>query len=362
MPPSPLLRRTLLRFALCVAALLVLATPLFWWLTKTFYAEDVIDVIEAARRGEAVPSLDLETDIMQGVMIQFGLILVVIGVAAVVMLRFISQRLWAPFDRTLQAVEAFRIEEGNVPKLEASTTEEFDRMNRVLTHMMTASVSSYRTQREFTENASHELQTPLAVIQSELELLMQQPGLTEAQAAVIRDLFDTLGRLSRLNRNLLLLAKLENNQYRRDEAVDLVQLVDDLVPRLEVLANGAPVVVERQVASIPLKANRPLLESMAANLIVNALRHNAPGGTVHITLAPGRFVVTNCAADGPLDASRIWERFYRPAGQSKGNGLGLAIVRSVATYHGWRVAYSYRDGQHVFEVRMAFPEVKKLGS
>lgn len=102
--------KSLTQFIVCVAILLLLATPLFYWLTKSFYAEDMIDIVEAVQQGKPVPALDLEEDILHGIMIQFALIVTVLGVAIVLMMRFISARLWQPFDKTLEAIEHFKLE------------------------------------------------------------------------------------------------------------------------------------------------------------------------------------------------------------------------------------------------------------
>lgn len=167
-----LLRKSLTQFIFCVVILLLLATPLFYWLTKSFYAEDMIDIIEAVQQGYPIPALDLEEDIIHGVVIQFVLIVTILSVAIVLMMRFISKRLWQPFDQTLRAIETFRLETGEIPSLSDSTIIEFTRLNAVLNKLMTDSVKSYCIQKEFTENASHELQTPLAVFQSKLDILL----------------------------------------------------------------------------------------------------------------------------------------------------------------------------------------------
>lgn len=230
MKKKSLMYKSLTQFIVCVAILLLLATPLFYWLTKSFYAEDIIDIIEAVQQGKPVPALDLEEDILHGIMIQFALIVTVLGVAIVLTMRFISGRLWQPFDKTLEAIEHFKLENGVCPQLAESDTKEFVRLNIALQRLMTDSLHSYRLQKEFTENASHELQTPLAVFQSKLDLLLQQPELTERQAAIIQDLYQMNSRLSRLNRNLLLLAKMENNQFSRTESVDVITVINDLQP------------------------------------------------------------------------------------------------------------------------------------
>lgn len=345
-----LMHKSLTQFAICVAALFFMATPLFYWLTKNFYAEDVIDLVEAVEKGQPVPTLDLEQDIIAGVMIQFGLIAVVVGIAIVVMMQLISRRLWRPFNKTLEVIEDFRLEKGNIPTLEDGNIKEFALLNRSLTELMENSLNSYRIQKEFTENASHELQTPLAIFQGKLELLMQQPDISEQQAEIIGELGQTVSRLSKLNRNLLLLAKMENKQFDMGETIDIVKLVKDLLPSLDAIIDSNTISLDTSVNELILKANRPLVESMVSNLVVNAVRHNAPNGNIIINILPRRLSISNAALGGALDKDQIFRRFYRPTSKTKGNGLGLAIVKSVADYHGWTVSYSFENNRHVFTV------------
>lgn len=221
-----LMQKSLLRFIVCVAMLLLLAMPLFYLLTKNFYAEDMLEVLESVKQGRPVPSIDLEEDVVHGIVLQFILIFVVLGVALVLMLGLLSKRMWRPFDRMLEVIEHFDLESGTVPALPDCDVREFSRLNAALERLMHDNLNSYRLQKEFTENASHVLQTLLAVFQSKLDILLQQPNLTEKQASVIQDLYRMSSRLSRLNRNLLL-AKMENGQFAKQE-VNVVDVLDEL--------------------------------------------------------------------------------------------------------------------------------------
>ena len=142
MKERSLMYKSLAQFIICVVILLLLATPLFYGLTKSFYAEDMIDVIEAVQVGKPIPSLDLEEDILHGIMIQFALITIVLGTAIVLMLRFISGRLWQPFDKTLEAIEHFKLENGTYPALPKSNVKEFNRLNKTLERLMTVSTAT----------------------------------------------------------------------------------------------------------------------------------------------------------------------------------------------------------------------------
>ena len=349
MKKKSLMHKSLTQFIVCVTILLISATPLFYLLTKNFYAEDMIDIIEAVQQGKPVPAIDLEEDILHGIVIQFVLITIVLGIAIVLTLRFISKRLWHPFDRTLLAMETFRLENGTIPTLPDSGIKEFSRLNAVLSRLMTDSLNSYRIQKEFTENASHELQTPLAVFQSKLDMLLQQPDMTQEQATIIQDLYQMNSRLSRLSRNLLLLAKMENGQFGKTET-DVVSVLNELQPYFDNLAKGLLLQTDFQTASLTIKANRSLLESMMNNLIVNAVRHNRPNGTITVTLNNESLSVANTSDETELDENLIFNRFYRPSEKPKGNGLGLAIVKAICEYHGWNITYAYHSGQHRFTV------------
>lgn len=345
-----LMQKSLTQFVACVAVLLLLATPLFYWLTKNFYAEDIYDIIEAVGQGRRLPAIDIEQDILAGIAIQFAIIAFVLGVAIVVAMVVLQKRLWRPFESTLQKMEQFRLEEGRVTALQPTDVKEFARLNAAITQLMETNLRSYRLQKEFTENASHELQTPLAVLQGRLDMLLQQPDLSESQAAIVSDLYHTIARMASLNRSLLLLAKMENNQFSRTEPTDMVAVVSGMMPQLETIAGQLKLVSDLKVATLSMPANRALAESMVSNLVVNAVRHNKEGGEISLTLDSGSLAVANTSDEPPLDTSKIFSRFYRPSEKTPGNGLGLAIVKAVCDYHGWSVGYEYRDPCHVFTV------------
>lgn len=343
-------QKMLIPFVGCIVVLLLLATPAFYFLTERFYAEDMIDIIEAVQAGQPIPMLDLEEDIVQGVMIQFGLILLVLAVAIVLTLRFISYRVWKPFEETLQRLEAFSLEDEKVPILPETDIEEFVRLHDTLQHLMQNNLTRYRAQKEFTENASHELQTPLAVFQSQLDLLLQQPKLTQQQAGIIQGLYEVSNRLARLNRNLLLLAKIDNRQYGQIEEIQLVSFLEKMVPFLKNIAGDIRLVEGYRHRNLTIRANPALLESLVNNLVVNAVRHNRPKGEIQLLVSGNEFSIVNTSDEPSLDGKLIFQRFYRPSEKVKGNGLGLAIVKAICDYHGWSVCYRYVEEKHSFTI------------
>lgn len=348
--PKSLMRKSMTRFAVCIAVLFALAAPAFYFLTKDYYAEDMADLTEAVQAGKEIPVMDLEADIMKGIMLQYLLITALLCIGIMLTIRLMSKKLWLPFDKTLSIAESFKLAEMQVPALPGSDIKEFDRLNDTLRKLMEKDIDCYVAQKEFTENASHELQTPLAIFHTKLELLLQQPELTAKQAEIIQDLFQMTSRLSHLNRSLLLLAKIDNKQFDAMEHIQLGAFIDRLLPSLESIAGQLHINKRYSPKPLYINANRTLLESMVSNLFINAVRHNTHGGTITISVTAGSLSIANTSAEPPLSPSLMFRRFCRPTQNSSGNGLGLAIVKAICDYHGWKIEYRHEENQHRFTI------------
>lgn len=346
-----LLSKSLFQFFICTGIIFLLIAPLFYLLTRHFYAEEIVDIIESVQQGNAIPPLDLEEDIMIGMMIQFLLIFGVLSLSLLITMRFITSRLWQPFDDTLQKTEQFNLAQNDIPRFRQTDIKEFARLNHSLKRLMEKDQASYRIQKEFTENASHELQTPIAIIRSKLDLLMQEE-LNERQMNLISDLYDINTRIGHLNRNLLLLAKIENAQYQEMEDIDLMSFINTSLPMYEALKNGLRLSVrDNRTCQSMLRANFTLLECLLNNLIVNAMRHTTvANGEVGIIVGDSYLTVNNEGEGIPLDVQTLFQRFRFGDTKKVGNGLGLAIVKAICDYHKWKIQYSFENNLHVFTV------------
>lgn len=291
-------------------------------------------------------------DLMHTLAFQYGLFFLILLIAIFGIQQILSRRLWKPFYTSLDKIESFSLEKGVIPSFGKTDTTEFVRLNTNLTKLMQNNIDVYNQQKEFTENASHELQTPLAVFQSQLDLLLQDSTLSESQMQVIQSLYDVSSRLTRLNKNLLLLAKMDNSQFKETENIDFSQLLDKQLSYLKELAlnNGISLSIEIISGSLVVKTNRMLLESLVNNLIVNAIRHNIEGGSIFIRVENNTFMVGNTGDKKPLNKDKIFRRFSRVSEEKKGNGLGLSIVNQICKLHGWKIDYEYRDNMHQFSV------------
>lgn len=349
-----LLNKSLSQFLFCTVIVFLLSVPVFYLLTKHYYAEDIVDIIEAVEQGNAIPPLDLEEDIMIGMTMQFVLIFAMLCFSLLITLRFITRRLWLPFNDTLRKTEQFNLAQGDIPQFRQTEIKEFARLNHSLEKLMEKDKDTYRIQKEFTENASHELQTPIAITLSKLDLLMQE-NLNERQMLLVSSLYDLNTRMGHLNRNLLLLAKIENTQYAEMEEIDLGCFVKESVPSYDVLLHGLSlsIVDRRKVRHSTVRANTILLECLLNNLVVNAIRHTVtPQGSIEICIEDSCLCVSNTADGKALDTQTLFRRFRSGEPQRIGNGLGLSIVKAICDYHGWEVEYVYRNNRHVFLIQL----------
>ena len=365
-----LVSKTLTKYAVCMIVILLLAIPIFYWLTKQFYAEDMIDIIVSVKEGRGIPNLDLEEDVAQGVLLQFFLIIIVISISMYISVRFMLGRIWLPFNDTLKKIEQFNLAKGKVPEFCKTDIQEFAKLNSALKEMMEKDKDVFRIQKEFTENASHELQTPLAIIRSKLDLLMQE-DMSEKQIKIVSDLYDLTDRMTHLNKNLLLLAKIDNVQYVQMEETDVYNMVKNMFTTYyaALFNTDVNVIDKRSTPRVRIKANAVLMESLLKNLIVNAIRHcmekkdkeQAAAGNNCNELARAYNVdvavhddyievINDGTGEKPLDVEKMFRRFAMAGKKSCGNGLGLAIVKAICKFHSWQVDYKFEDDKHKFTV------------
>lgn len=290
-------------------------------------------------------------DLLQTLGFQYLLFFAIIIAGLLTLQRILSRHLWKPFYNSLNEIENFKLEKGKIPNFEQTTTTEFVRLNNNLNKLMQDNITSYNQQKEFTENASHELQTPLAVFQSQLDLLLQDSSLNEPQMNVIESLYDVSSRLTRLNKNLLLLSRIDNSQFKETIRIDFGQLLEHKLMYFKELFSNDGIKLSVDIQNpLMITANKVLLESLINNLISNAIRHNYNGGLINIEVKDNTFQVSNSGDKFSLDKDKVFRRFSRTSEERKGNGLGLSIVNQICKLHGWEVGYNYTDDLHCFYV------------
>lgn len=207
----------------------------------------------------------------------------------------------------------------------------------------------FEQQKQFIGNASHELQTPLAVIGNRIEWLIDNTKLSEEQYIELANVQRSLARLVRLNRTLLLLTKIDNGQFPEVADVDFAQLLHDETEIYIDLYSHRSITCNKDIVDSCIKSiNESLANTLVTNLLKNAFVHSADGAHINILLTKDRLVVAN-DGDTPLDDSQIFERFYH-SGNSGSTGLGLCLVNSICRCYGYKVTYLFTAGQHTFTI------------
>ncbi|MBS1680480.1 MAG: HAMP domain-containing histidine kinase [Bacteroidetes bacterium] len=266
--------------------------------------------------------------------------------------RLISAKLWKPFYGSLAVLEKFEVDKMPNANHPHTNTVEFVRQNAAIENLINKNISIYNRQREFVENAAHELQTPLAVIQGKIETLYQQSNLTKEQSEGLEKINSSVTRLIRLNKNLLLLSRIDRDQFPQSENIFINELIQKNMEFFTEQAQSKQIEIKvNSEVLIHVNANLALTEILISNLFLNSIKHNTPNGFVLITITEECFSFSNPGLSEPLPSERIFERFTKIDPSSQGTGLGLAIIKKIAELHGWSAVYQFENKIHTFSIR-----------
>lgn len=282
----------------------------------------------------------------------FTLMIVILLIGLFIITRRLSITLWKPFYQTLEQIEQFEIDKNSNPKLASNNIEEFNRLNLALNKLIERNTLIFKSQKEFIENAAHELQTPIAVFKGKIETLLQRDDVTEEQFEILDKLNDTTSRLNRLNKNLLLLSKIESRQYNIPEEVNFTESITKQLDFFIEQAQAKNITVNTNLAANTMVKTNPFLgEVLISNLFLNAIHHNSENGSINVTLDSERLVFSNTGTSASLQTDKLFERFSKTNTSSKGNGLGLSIIKKIVENNGWTIDYHFKDTLHFFEIR-----------
>src|SRR6185312_8124313 len=265
--------------------------------------------------------------------------------------RFLLAKIWRPFNHILEQLKQFNLSSKNKIIPHKTDINEFAEFNEAALLMSEKVRKDYESLKNFTENASHEIQTPLAIIKNKIELLLQSENLGKGEIQSIQIINDAASKLSRLNQSLLLLAKIENRQFESPEKVNFSKVLNQCIDNFEELAFIKNIIIKKDVAeNIFIKMNDSLAEILASNIILNSIRHNVQNGKIAIDLSEQTMLVSNTGNEPGENTAIFFERFKKSSSTSDSVGLGLAIVKSICHTYGFVVSYSYKDGIHFVRV------------
>ena len=291
-------------------------------------------------------------DMVEAMLWYLGALFLLFLICTSIGIQLVLKGVFRPLHRLLDWLHC--IQPGKeVPPLDNPTKiREFRQLSDAALDMGNRSYKAYEEQKQFIENASHELQTPLAIVRGKVELLAESEGMTEQQMEQLDEIYATLGRAVKLNKSLLLLSRIENGQYTEMEDVSVDEILDELLPDLMDIYEHKQVRLIRKREEQPfiIRCNHSLAQILVSNLVKNSLLHNREGGELQVLTTPASLVIKN-TGDVPLDGEKLFRRFYHGMdGKKDSTGLGLAIARSIALSSSLKLTYEWQDGMHTFRL------------
>ena len=296
-----------------------------------------------------------ETDrLIVRIVIIMNLMIIIIIITLLIANRFSSRQDWKVFYETIEKINNYDVDSRDPFILNHSDIKEFYDLNRVLETMTERITNDYLNLKEYIENASHEIQTPLAIINSKMELLLQWGDMKEKQYKIVADAYEASNRLSRLNKTLILLAKIENRQFPESTPVNPEIMINHQLESIEDLILSKKIKITRQFDSgVTIYMNPYLAEILFVNLIKNAIRHNIKGGDLIIEVSKNRLEIANSGPPLQMDQKLLFKRFHKSSSSPESLGLGLAIVHKICVLYGFKIGYSYQNETHIMHVDFA---------
>lgn len=296
--------------------------------------------------------------LFEGVSIALLLVAIDIIICFYFLNRWFSSKIWNPFYRALNVLKNFDLQRGGVTRFQRSKVDEFNAMNIELAKLTDKVTRDYKNLREFTENMSHETQTPLAIIRSKLELLLQSDNLNEEQVQHVLSTLDSVNRLSKMNKGLILLTRIDNDQFPEVQQVKLGEIIRKQLRELDLFIASREITVHPDIDDeVVVPMNPHLAGILITNLLSNAIKYNINGGHLYVNLSAEKLVIANSGEKPVIAGDQIFERFKK--GDSPDSvGLGLAIVRRIIEHSNARIHYKFVNDLHTFTISL--PNAKML--
>ena len=266
---------------------------------------------------------------------------------------FLLQRLWKPFYLFLNQLKKYQIgSHQHFPKVQ-TVTKEFSDLQNAVTILLEQNTKNYELQKQFIGNASHEMQTPLAIAMNKLELFVEKENLTTEQAEDIAEIINEVQRLIRLNKSLLLLTKIENKQFLDNQPVVLNNVFHQNLEHWEEIAAFKNIQISlSETTQLFVTMDPVLADVIVSNLLKNAVYHNIPNGTISVEILNKSIKICNTGSLTTLNKEKIFARFHKSNQSISGTGLGLAIVKAICDLYGFKISYHFQNNQHCFELQL----------
>ena len=264
----------------------------------------------------------------------------------------ISRKLWKPFYDAVIIAGRFNIQSDNPLDLPDTDIIEFNQLNDVFDNMTRKMREDYLNLKEFSENASHEIQTPLAVIRSKTDLLMQQKKLNRDSLSLVKSINEATTKLYKLNQGLLLISKIDNQVFHDTKLVSLRQIIENSLDNYKEITQLKKIKVEMETSDeAVIEMNEVLAEVMISNLLSNAVRFNVDGGFIKCKIDSLNMTISNTGPTLTTNPEDLFKRFHKSSNNPHSVGLGLSIVKKITESYGMLITYTYTNTIHEIELR-----------
>lgn len=271
--------------------------------------------------------------------------------STIVINNIVLRKMWNPFYEILNRLKTYKLGKDKKNIDIATNIKEFKELQNASNILIKHAQEAYTSQKQFTENASHELQTPLAIIINKLEILLEAETLTENDAASIAKVIKIADRVTQLNKSLLLLAKIENKQFPNQKVISINKLVEKQLNNFEDFTAYKHININYEATNeLFIYAEPWLAQILITNLVKNALFHNQKDGLLTINITENRMQICNTSKQSALDLKGIFDRFQKHSTNDGSIGLGLAICKAISDLYDMDIHYYFKNKQHCFSV------------
>lgn len=290
--------------------------------------------------------------LVQGILPLEIILFLLLLIGVLLINRHISNKLWSVFYLTVGRLKTYNLSKIGILKALPTDIEEFYSLNEGIEEMTNKIYNDYLNQKEFNENSSHELQTPLAIIRNKLEILIQSQNLDEGDMQIIQSIFDAVKRLNQLNKGLLLLSQIDKLQFDTEKKISIKEILKQCLSNFNDQIEDKEIHVKWTTSDsdVLIKGNQGLLEIMLNNLISNAIRHNFKKGEIEIVLKQNQLQISNTGPNLEGSPILMFERFKKQSNSELSVGLGLSIVKKICDAFMYQISYQNIKNHHTISI------------
>lgn len=306
---------------------------------------------------------DEKNELLQAIGLYLFFLFFSLFIISILINYLIARRLWKPFYDSVNSAERFDIQSDKPLDLPDTDIKEFNQLNDVFYYMTTKMRYDYLNLKEFSENAAHEIQTPLAVIRSKTDLLMQQKSLNKDSINLIKSINEATTKLFKLNQGLLLISKIENQIFHEKKKVSLTQIIRKSLDNYKEIMELKKIKVEFEAKDeAVIEMNDVLAEVLISNLLSNAVRFNVDNGFIKCNIDHKFLIISNSGLPLSINPEDLFKRFYKGTDNPQSVGLGLSIVKKITDGYGMIITYTNNGSNHEIKLQYRHKKIKEAVS